>query len=63
MAPRLGPRNYSLFAQPGAVPLDLELVFPAVGESDYAALLTVLQCLDAKVDARADLITAESVPS
>jgi hypothetical protein len=47
--------------QPGAVPLDPELVLPAVGEPEYAALLTVLELLDSKVDAVADLITAESV--
>lgn len=48
-------------AQPGVAPLDPQLMLPAIGEPDYAALLDVLHRLDTGVDAVADLITAESV--
>jgi hypothetical protein len=41
--------------------VDPQLRFPAVGDSDYAALLAVLDLLDDQVDTVADLVTAESV--
>ncbi|HEY2284829.1 MAG TPA: hypothetical protein VGH88_03695 [Streptosporangiaceae bacterium] len=41
--------------------LDPEIVLPAVGGTDYAPLITVLDQLDDLVDAVADLITAEGV--
>jgi hypothetical protein len=48
-------------ARRGDTPLDPQLMLPAIGDPDYAALLEVLQRLDSGVDAVADLITAESV--
>lgn len=41
--------------------LDPELSFPVVGTNDYVALRAVLDRLDERVDAIADLVTAESV--
>jgi hypothetical protein len=48
-------------ANPGDVPLDPELVFPAVGEPEFERLLALLRQLDDRVDAIADLVTAEGV--
>ena len=44
-----------------ATPLDPEITLPAVGDTDYAPLIAVLDRLDDLVDAVADLITAEGV--
>jgi len=41
--------------------LDPEITLPAVGDTDYAPLIAVLDRLDDLVDALADLITAEGV--
>lgn len=48
-------------ADPSDPAIDPQLQFPAVGDSDYAALLAVLDQLDDQVDTVADLVTAESV--
>jgi hypothetical protein len=50
-----------LRATPSSVADDPEIVLPAVGDNDYAPLLTVLGELDDHVGAVADLITAEGV--
>jgi hypothetical protein len=50
-----------LRATPSSVADDPEIVLPAVGDGDYAPLLTILGQLDDLVDAVADLITAEGV--
>jgi hypothetical protein len=48
-------------AHAGDVPLDPQLDFPAPNELDYPLLLDILQRLDDRVDAVADLVTAEGV--
>ena len=50
-----------LRATPSSAALDPEIVLPAVGDTDYAPLIAVLDQLDDLVDAVADLITAEGV--
>jgi hypothetical protein len=59
--PRWDHTTIPFLPEPGAIPLDPEMALPAVGELDYLKLLEVLDRLDQKVDAVADLITAESV--
>jgi hypothetical protein len=48
-------------AHPSDVPVDPQLDFPAPDQPDYPLLLEVLQRLDDRVDAVADLVTAEGV--
>jgi hypothetical protein len=50
-----------LRATASSTSLDPEITLPAVGDTDYAPLITVLGRLDDLVDAVADLITAEGV--
>jgi hypothetical protein len=48
-------------ARAGDIPLDPQLEFPATDEPDYPLLLDVLRRLGDRVDAVADLVTAEGV--
>jgi hypothetical protein len=50
-----------LRATSSTTPLDPEITLPAVGDTDYAPLIAVLDRLDDLVDAITDLITAEGV--
>lgn len=48
-------------AHAGDVPLDPQLDFPAPGQPDHDPLLEILERLDERVDAVADLVAAEGV--